>query len=194
MNAATSIDDDLIVSILMQSFSENRSVNYVTKKRKNKNKSIRALMNYAFYECSVQKGAFLSDDSKGVALFTYPNKRKIKNFRYLVEVFKLIMNAFGLLGINKILKREHYIKSFHPKKDFLYLWFIGIIPNQQGKGNGKKLLQEILSLANHLNVPIYLETSTPENLPFYTKNGFKIYHEWFDKEAGFVLYFLRNRF
>jgi N-acetylglutamate synthase-like GNAT family acetyltransferase len=65
-------------------------------------------------------------------------------------------------------------KKLHPKS-LLYLWFIGVIPEYQGKGIGSVLLKEISELCTKRKMPIYLETAMEENIPFYQRLNFQLY-------------------
>lgn len=70
-----------------------------------------------------------------------------------------------------------------------YLWFIGVDPGVQNQGIGSKLLQEIIDYSNNNNRPIYLETSTVKNLPWYEKFGFEVYNE---QDLTYHLYFFKR--
>jgi ribosomal protein S18 acetylase RimI-like enzyme len=102
---------------------------------------------------------------------------------------KLIVQAIGLSGIKRALDRESKIKAKQPKEPMAYLWFIGVEPSQQHKGIGSKLLQEVIADATVNNLPVFLETSTTPNLPWYERFGFKIYDQL---TLTYTLYFLRN--
>jgi ribosomal protein S18 acetylase RimI-like enzyme len=76
-----------------------------------------------------------------------------------------------------------------PKEPMYYLWFIGVEPEKQGSGIGTKFFTEILDHSKNLNRPIYLETSTLRNIPWYKQFGFEIYSEL---DFGYKLFFLRR--
>jgi len=54
----------------------------------------------------------------------------------------------------------------------LYLWYVGVYKNQQGKGKGSQLLIDVMQYYKN-EFPIYLETSTKENFKWYQKLGFQ---------------------
>lgn len=93
----------------------------------------------------------------------------------------------GIENVFQVLKREKIIKSYHPKGDFIHLWLMGVLPEAQGTGIGSKLLKETLNF--YEGKLIYLETTTQENLRFYNKNGFSVFHETL--ELDYPLYFLK---
>lgn len=70
-----------------------------------------------------------------------------------------------------------------------YLWFIGVDPDFQNTGIGSILLDELVEDSKFKKRPIYLETSTLKNLPWYKKFGFNIYHE---ADLSYKLFFLNR--
>lgn len=188
MKKAEKNDKPLVIEILAKSFNSNSSVNYIIKQDSKREKRIRALMDYSFEVCSAFGDVFLSDDKKACALIVYPDKKKATLKSILLDI-KLIFQAVGLGNISKTLKREKLITTIQPKVSMSYLWFIGVDPLTQGRGIGSKMLQEIIDYSNSNNRPIYLETSTVKNLPWYEKFGFEVYNE---KELTYHLYFFKR--
>lgn len=188
MKKAEKNDKPLVIEILAKSFNSNSSVNYIIKQDSKREKRIRALMDYSFEVCSAFGDVFLSDDKKACALIVYPDKKKTTLKSILLDI-KLIFQAVGLGNISKTLKREKLITTIQPKVPMSYLWFIGVDPLTQGRGIGSKMLQEIIDYSNSNNRPIYLETSTVKNLPWYEKFGFEVYNE---KELTYHLYFFKR--
>jgi ribosomal protein S18 acetylase RimI-like enzyme len=86
------------------------------------------------------------------------------------------------------MKREAAIKKEHPSAILSYLWFIGVKPQEQGKGAGSHLLSEIIYKSKAEGRIICLETSTERNLPWYKKFGFEIYKEL---DFGYKLYCMK---
>mgnify|MGYP001099436791 CR=1 FL=1 len=188
MKKAHSNDKDLVIDILSRSFDTNLSVNYIIKQDAKRERRIRALMDYSFEICTAFGDVFLSDDKKACALIVYPDKKKSTLQSTLLDM-KLIRQAVGLANISKTLKREKLISSIQPKTSMAYLWFIGVDPFAQGRGIGSKMLQEIIDYSNSNNRPIYLETSTVKNLPWYAKFGFEVYSE---QDLTYHLYFFKR--
>lgn len=188
MIKAKQSDKDRVIDILTTSFYENQSVNYIINQDSKRESRIRALMDYSFEVCSSFGDVFLSDDKKSCALIVYPDKKRATLKSTLLDV-KLILQAVGISNISKTLKREKLINSIQPKMLMTYLWFIGVDRDAQGQGIGSKLLQEIIDYSNSISRPIYLETSTVRNLPWYDKFGFEVYNE---QDLTYHLYFFKR--
>lgn len=188
MKKAAYADKNLVIDILAKSFDTNASVNYIIKQDKNREKRIRALMNYSFEVCKAFGDVFLSDNNNACALIIYPDKKKATLKSTLLDL-KLILKAVGIKNIRRTIKREKLISSIQPKIPMAYLWFIGVYSVAQGQGIGSKLFQEIIDYNDSNNLPLYLETSTVKNLPWYKKFGFEIYSE---QDLTYHLYFLKK--
>lgn len=174
-----------VVDILYRSFLDNKSVNFIVKQDKHKSKRLRYLMEYSFDKCFLTGEVYLSDDRNGCVLITYPNRTKKNTWDLFLLDLKLVYKTITLSGVRKSLKRESLIKKHYPDSDFCYLWFIGVDPSMQGKGIGSSLL----STVTDVDLPVYLETSTLQNLPLYKKFGFGVYNEI---DIGYKLYMLRR--
>ena len=146
-------------------------------------------MDYSFEVCSMFGEVLLSDDRRACALVLYPD-RKRTTLKSIWLDLKLIFNCIGLSNVVKAMDRESKIKKIQPKERMCYLWFIGVNPIYQGSGIGSKLLREIIEESEMEDRPIYLETSTMKNLPWYKKLGFEVYDKL---NLSYSLYFLKRR-
>ena len=181
-------DKQLVVDILSKSFENNQSVNYIANSGNGKSNRIRYLMDYSFEVCHQFGDIYLSDDRHAVALILYPETKKTNLSSIFLDI-KLILNCIGVSNIGKALKRESSIKKPQPQKPMNYLWFIGVDPQQQGKGIGSQLMEEIIHYSEKAQKPLYLETSTLSNLAWYERFGFQIYNEL---NLSYKLYFLNR--
>ena len=187
MKNADIIDKDLVIQILTKSFESNPSVNFIIKQDNSKPQRIRTLMEYSFEICFRYGEVFISEDRTGCALVLL--NKKPTTFRSIWLDLKLILKGIGLRNLRDALDREARIKSIRPKNKMYYLWFLGVLPEHQKKGTGTKLLKEILIRSSEIRLPVYLETSVPNNLPWYKKHGFVVYDEM---QLSYKLYFLKK--
>ena len=178
-------DRKLVTDILTNSFADNKSVNYIIKQDKNKTEHLKKLMNYSFDVCYSFGEVFLSNDKKGCALILFPDKKKSTIWLDI----KLIFSCIGLSNIRKAMLRESKIKKLQPNQLMYYLWFIGVDPVAQNEGTGTALMNEIIRESELLQRPIFLETSTLKNIPWYKKFGFKIYNKL---DLKYKLFFMKR--
>lgn len=189
MTKAINISKSNVINILTQSFLDNKSVNYIIRQDGKKQQRIQTLMGYSYNLCSEFGKVYVNENSKACALVIYPDKKRI-SIKSILWDMRFIHKSIGIGNIKKVLQREAIIKKEHPHIPFSYLWFIGTEPSAQGKGIGTALMKQIISESEKLNRPIYLETSTDKNIPWYQKFGFQIYREL---DFGYKLYCLRRK-
>ena len=181
-------DKNEVIELLTAAFKDNLSVNYIVKQDKHKLNRIRALMDYSFELCFLSGDVFFTENRSACALLLFPHLKKTTLFTIWLDI-KLIFKAITLGGLFKTLKREGLIKKIQPKQDMVYLWFIGVNPQEQHKGYGSSLLDDVLVIADDLRLPVFLETSTLKNRPWYERFGFEVYDKL---ELGYTLYFLKK--
>lgn len=58
----------------------------------------------------------------------------------------------------------------HPHDAHVYLWFLAVDPKYQRGGVGRALLARVYEDAE---VPVYLDTANPANVPYYASNGYE---------------------
>lgn len=188
MIKAEKSDKQVVMEILAASFSNNRSVNYVIPQNEKKMERIRKLMAYSFDVCFAFGDVYLSDCRRACALVLYPDRKRM-TWQSIWWDLKLVATVFGLSRTAKVLSREQLIKKHHPSGNMFYLWFIGVNVSFQRTGIGKQLLLELLQQSKLMQRPVYLETSAPENVPWYQRSGFEVYAE---EELSYRLFFLRK--
>ena len=110
-------------------------------------------------------------DSEGAALIMPPGKWKLPisaQARHAPEFAKVfgrrLPHAFGLLT---------RMESKHLREPHLYVAFVGVEPEAQGRGLGRKLLEPTIEQADAHGLPAYLEASSPDSARLYRRLGFK---------------------
>jgi len=161
MKKACAADRPVIIELLARSFQHNLSVNYIVKNDNRKFARIRSLMEYSVDVCSLFGEVLISEDRKGCVLIFYPQFKKTSLKSIWLDL-KLVFNTIGAAGLFRTLKRENLIMGIRGKEPMLK--------------------------AQRLGLPVYLETSTQRNLPWYEKLGFEIYNE---AQLNYSLFFLR---
>ena len=61
-----------------------------------------------------------------------------------------------------------------PKTPHWYLAFVGTVPESRGKGLASGLISSVTEICDAENIPAYLESSSPDNVPLYERHGFRI--------------------
>lgn len=188
MRCAKINDKKLVTDVLSAAFQNNQSVNYLIPQFSDKQKRIKALMDHSFEMCSLFREIYISDNDRGCALISFPDRKRAALRSFLAEI-KLIFKSIGFANINMAIEREKAISKYYPDEEIYYLWFIGVMPEFQGQDIGEKLMREILAEADQMKRAVYLETSTLKNIPWYEKFGFEVYYEL---DFGYKLFLMRR--
>ncbi|MBW5483143.1 GNAT family N-acetyltransferase [Streptomyces bambusae] len=92
---------------------------------------------------------------------------------------ELVAELAGILGDTADLFRQaaEAAAGQGAKEPHWYLAVVGADPAAQGQGHGAALLRSGLAKADADGLPVYLESSKPDNLPFYEHFGFTVLGE-----------------
>jgi predicted N-acetyltransferase YhbS len=66
------------------------------------------------------------------------------------------------------------MKQHHPEEPHWYLAVIGSDPTVRGSGFGHALMRSRLDRVDAEHAPAYLESSNPDNVPYYLRFGFEV--------------------
>lgn len=72
---------------------------------------------------------------------------------------------------------QELMRRIHPEEPHWYLATIGSDPTVRGKGFGQVLMRSRLDRCDAEHCPAYLESSKPENVPYYQRFGFTVTRE-----------------
>jgi ribosomal protein S18 acetylase RimI-like enzyme len=115
-----------------------------------------------------------------------------RNLRAIPSFLSVLRHAPG--SLRDLVRFGSSIDAHFPReKPLWYLQVIGVSPEAQGLGVGKRLLAPAMDLADREQVPCYLETSNPDAVPFYLGAGFEIDAKGVELMAGGPTYWLMTR-
>jgi predicted GNAT family N-acyltransferase len=182
MRKATKKDFWRVKEILTASFEDNKSSNYVLRSKKNFPK----LIQYSIIKGKMFGDIWINDSGTACAILIDPKKKKT-SIKSIFQDINFIFRISGLSLMKKVMEKEKITNDTLPKDiDYIHLWFLGVSPFMQGKGEGKKLMKEIIEEYREKKQAICLETSTERNISFYEKLGFTNYET---KNFGFKFHF-----
>lgn len=166
-------DKNTIVTILYESFKNDSYINWLVEKSSNKNR-LKLLIEYVVEETFARGDIYLNEDHTAVALWNTQKKENI-SFKYIKKHF-VFLGKIGIRTVFRLLKMNNLVYANYPKEaPYKHLYFIGVLPDQQGKGHANTLMKPIIEQMNKASIPIYLETASKKNVEIYKKRGFDIY-------------------
>lgn len=83
----------------------------------------------------------------------------------------------GMVGFSRLPAVSRYfarVGEARPVEPHWYLAAVGADPVAQGTGVGSALMRAGLERADADGLPVFLETMSPDNLPFYERYGFRV--------------------
>jgi ribosomal protein S18 acetylase RimI-like enzyme len=92
-----------------------------------------------------------------------------------------MVRAVGWGGTVRSLQLMDTLARNHPPEPHIYLNFLGVDPEHQGKHYGVALLDYLreLSVRRQNLAGVYLETATEANVPYYSARGYRIIGEMY---------------
>jgi GNAT superfamily N-acetyltransferase len=84
-----------------------------------------------------------------------------------------LLRTFGL-RVSLGRAAQEAMKRVHPEEPHWYLAVLGSDPSVRGRGYGQVLMQSRLDRCDAEYCPAYLESSKPENVPYYQRFGFTV--------------------
>ncbi len=178
-----------VKEILVESFQDNKSIQDLVKQDSKKEERLKLLIDYTIF-LGENFGKVYLNKNKTACAVVVNSEKKNTTIKFILWNIKLVFSVIGLKDAISVLKRASLISKFYPDSPYIYLWFIGVKPAEQGKGLGANLLKQIIEDSE--GKPIYLETSTMRSFPFYEKYGFKKVTN-FKKLVGYDLHMYRYR-
>jgi len=173
MRRANFEDKHVVVDILTKSFKDDPHINFLLEKSKSKNK-LRVIMEYVFEESFNKGEIYLNDENTAAALW---NTTKKENFtwRYIFRNLSFLFKI-GFESTIRILRADKLVEKCHSNANkFAHLYTIGVLPESQGKGYAKELINFMIDKMKTSNAILYLETSNTMNIGIYNKVGFHVF-------------------
>ncbi|WKG01570.1 GNAT family N-acetyltransferase [Mycolicibacterium sp. HK-90] len=121
----------------------------------------------------------------GAALWDGPGRWK-QTPREELRMLPTLLLAFGR-SLGQGQRVVELMKEHHPEEPHWYLAVIGSDPTVRGGGFGHALMQSRLDRVDAEHAPAYLESSNPDNIPYYMRFGFEVTGEIPLPDGGPVL-------
>ena len=121
-----------------------------------------------------------SNKIEGVAVWLPSETAHVSFWRGFLSGGMRLYNKLGISKVNEFDEVNHYTTKLRDaviEPPYLQLSPIGVIPKEQGKGLGTKLLKPMMKRLDEINLKCFLETQEERNLAYYERFGFEITKE-----------------
>jgi ribosomal protein S18 acetylase RimI-like enzyme len=173
----TTRDTDWAAKILEQAFYADPMLNFIYGDSINKPGKLNWFFKVTFRLAALYGDCFSTAGKDGVLMMLPPDQQEITigkmiSSGFLAAPFKMGWASFSRsMALMDFVEKEH--KAAAPA-DHYYIMTIGVLPERQGRGIGRKLMTRALEIVDANKMPCYLETQNKNNVPIYQKFGFEV--------------------
>ena len=114
-----------------------------------------------------------ADGGIGAAALWDPPGRWQQSAAEQLRAIPSFLWAFGA-AVRRGMLVDERMAAVHPEEPHWYLAIIGSDPTVRGKGFGNALMRSRLDRCDAEYAPAYLESSNPDNVPYYERFGFEV--------------------
>ena len=111
-------------------------------------------------------------DHAGAAFWDPPGRWEV-TWLDLVRSTPVMLRAVGP-RLPRTIKALDLIERAHPREQHWYLAVLGTDPPHRGRGIGAALVEPMLARCDRERLGAYLESSKPQNIPYYARFGFRV--------------------
>jgi GNAT superfamily N-acetyltransferase len=119
-----------------------------------------------------QNQCWTTASGNAVATWELPGQWKLGVGQQL-RLLPAMLRVYGR-GLSRVASAITALERDHPSEPHMYLPFVGVEPNWQGRGLGTAVLRPVLDRCDAEGLPAYLEASTPRNRELYRRLGFDV--------------------
>lgn len=133
-----------------------------------------------FADLALRMGeAWVAGDGAAAAIWQPPGRPPADDPEAEARVHELLGT-----GLERYLVAARLIAEHRPERPHYYLDVLGTDPEHQGAGLGGAVLAPVLARCDAERLPALTDTSAPENLPFYERQGFALLAEYDEPDGG----------
>lgn len=113
------------------------------------------------------------DEVVGATMWIRSDKQRPLSLLVMLKLALKTLRSQGPKVLLRMIQVDAAMKKHHPKKPHLYLFTIGVLDSARGTGKGKALMTDVLNQCDSNKLPVYLESTNPDNHGYYASLGFE---------------------
>jgi ribosomal protein S18 acetylase RimI-like enzyme len=175
MRTANALDIPAIRTVLAHSYASDPLMQWIFPDEKHRLNSIAAWLGLFLDLYMPAQRVYVVDDPQvtATAVWRFPGDPPLPA-DILPTVSGLLAALIGTERAADVADGLHAISSVTPAPPFAYLQILAVHPDQQRRGHGSELLRAGIAQSQRLGLGVHLETTHPDNLPFYEAHGFTV--------------------
>jgi ribosomal protein S18 acetylase RimI-like enzyme len=126
---------------------------------------------------ALKSGSRIERPACGGAAALWTSSEAVISLSFIEEIQSLRVGlaVTGWRRFPRLLALRRDMEAHHPLgRPHDYLWFLGVVHAQQGRGVGSWLLRAAAERLDHAGRPAYLETQSERNVALYRRFGFEV--------------------
>lgn len=173
----TTKDMEWASKILEQAFYTDPLLNFIYGDTIHKPGKLNSFFRATFRLAALYGVCLGTAEKDGVLMMLPPDQTKLTigamvKSGLLAAPFRMGWASFSrMMRFMDFAEKEH--KAAAPS-DHYYIMTVGVLPERQGIGIGKKLMTKALEIVDANKMPCYLETQHKSNVPIYQRFGFEV--------------------
>lgn len=166
---ATSADHRNVIEILVAAFVRDPVVRWMYPDEGAYRSAFPAIIDGLGGRAFASGGVYLTSDHRGAALWLPPGIEPDDS-----AITSIVQRSLAGETRRTTFALFEQMGQAHPQEPHWYLPFLGVIPDFQGEGIGRALLEASLVQCDAAGLPAYLESTNPRNVPLYRRHGFEV--------------------
>ncbi len=114
-----------------------------------------------------------SGEIVGATMWIRSEKQQSLGIFALLRIATKTLMTQGPKVLLRLFQVDTAMKKHHPKESHLYLFTIGVVESARGTGKGRALMVDVLNQCDNEELPVYLESTNPDNHGYYASLGFE---------------------
>lgn len=173
---ATRADVDAVAAVLARSFDEDPVFRHLFRTDGRRAAALGRLFRRVTLEALPHGEVHVTAHGDAAAV-CYPPSAPRDSLLGTLRLVPALASAGGWRRLPGVLRTLSSIDEHHPQEPHYYLLFMGVLPERQGRGIGRALIEDLLRGPAATGMPAYLEATSPDNARLYERLGFRTVRE-----------------
>lgn len=173
----TTKDTDWASKLLEQAFYTDQLLNFIYSDTIDEPGKLNSFFRATFRLAALYGVCLGTTEQDGVLMMLPPDQIDVSIFKMIKSGMMPALFKLGLPSLSRMMRFMDFAEKEHKgaiSSDHYYIMTVGVLPEKQGKGVGKKLMARALEIVDTNKVACFLETQNPDNVPIYQKLGFEV--------------------
>lgn len=172
IDRATAIDVPTVGAVLARAFQEDPVFQWLTPDDEARRARLPAVFEAFAHVFVPHDETYLTADEAGAAIWAPAAVDPFAQDETRDAFGERMIAALGG-DVDKAFLLDEILGEHHPDEPCLFLQFVGVVPEQQGRGIGSRLLETVLARADTTATPAYLDATSSDNRRLYERHGFE---------------------